>query len=104
MPESLDYLRNRFIHRIEKIHDYVQIYFDDGSVLNIFNDFSIGCSKFGDLIGCEVVEIIINQSAIYISLGGFNPEVQHSPTRVNCTDEHNLPPLTARRAHNAGQS
>ena len=68
MPESLDYLRNRFIHRIEKIHDYVQIYFDDGSVLNIFNDFSIGCSKFGDLIGCEVVEIVINESDIYFSL------------------------------------
>ena len=44
------------------------------------------------------------ESIIKNKVGGFKPEVQHSSTRVNCTNEHHLPPLTARRAHNAGQS
>lgn len=68
MPESLDFLSNRFINKIEKVHDYVQIHFNDGSCLNIFNDFSVSCDQFGDLIGCEVVEIIIDESAISFSL------------------------------------
>lgn len=37
----LDVLNNKTITRVEVIHDYLQLYFADGSVLNIFNHFDL---------------------------------------------------------------
>lgn len=55
MSEILDRLLHRRILRVERVHDYMQIYFDDCSILNIFNTVRISGGQLGELTNCEIM-------------------------------------------------
>jgi len=41
MPNMLDQLNHKRIKSTKIFYDYIQIYFDDNSILNIYNSYSI---------------------------------------------------------------
>lgn len=39
--KSLFTLEGKKLNRIEKVHDYIQLYFADGSIVSIYNRYSL---------------------------------------------------------------
>lgn len=66
-------LKCRYIERAEKIHDYVQLRFDDRAILNVYNRFSIDDNPNGDLsslIGLMLTDTSSSDIAINLFLSG----------------------------------
>jgi len=57
MSTKLQELVNKHIKRAQKVHDYFQLYFVDGTILNIFNSYSIIDGSDMDLSGYEIVAV-----------------------------------------------
>lgn len=68
MPDVLNHLLHRRIRQAERVHDYAQIYFDDGAILNIFNSFSVAGGEVADLNGSEVIDVHSDEAAISLLL------------------------------------
>jgi hypothetical protein len=69
MQNVLGLLVGRKIQEAEKIHDYLQLWFDNGVLLNIFNVITvIGCmaDDFSQFVGCEVSSI--NESDVAVEI------------------------------------
>lgn len=81
MPEVIEQLLHRRIKKAERIHDYAQIYFDDGAVLNIFNSLSVTGGEFADLTGSEVIGVNSGEVAINLLLSNGRS------VRVGMTDD-----------------
>ena len=64
-PVSEKLLQKR-VTRFEHVHDYTQIYFHDGSVLNIFNAFTIKNGNPATLIEKSVAEVHSDLKSIKI--------------------------------------
>ena len=73
MKKKAEYqLIGRKIESANFIHDYLQIRFEDGSVMNIFNAIELSGFFAGDIsksIGCNIINFEGDDRAITISLG-----------------------------------
>lgn len=72
MSEVIEQLLHQRINKIEEIHDYVQIHFANGAILNIFNTFSVSGGELVDLIGSEISGVNTNEieANLLLSKGG----------------------------------
>jgi hypothetical protein len=61
-------LIGKHIDRIEKTHDYIQLFFAEGTVLNIFNLYSIVDASNQKLTGYEIAEVKQSTESIKIFL------------------------------------
>lgn len=57
-----------------RIHDYIQIRFETGGVLNIYNLFELaaptrGVARLEDLIGCSVSAALEHRNGIRLTIG-----------------------------------
>lgn len=69
MPNMLGYLMGRRIVKAKKVHDYLQLWLDNGALLNIFNLFTVSGSvtdDFSQLIGCEICSVVESNIAVEI--------------------------------------
>ena len=69
MPNILGLLVGRKIQKAEMIHDYLQLWFDNGSLLNIFNVFIVmgfEIRNLSEIVGCEVVTVDVGNAEIAI--------------------------------------
>lgn len=65
---ALDILIGLFVQRIEKVHDYVQVIFSDGTVLNIFNSYSYDGVSLLDISDVKVIKADELEEEININL------------------------------------
>lgn len=68
----LDGLLGQNLILVRKVHDYVQLQFGNGDLLNVFNEFSIegGCgSELVDLMGLNVNAVTIAHDEVCLKLG-----------------------------------
>jgi hypothetical protein len=73
MLDTFNLLMGRRIQKAEMVHDYLQLWFDNGVVLNIFNAFTlIGFVAYdlSQLVGCEVGSVVARDNAVEIVLMG----------------------------------
>jgi hypothetical protein len=49
------------VNKIEKVHDYLSIYFDNESILHIYNRVELSSQILEDYIGLELLEIQPNE-------------------------------------------
>ena len=72
MPNAVGLLRGLKIQKAEMVYDYLQLWFDNGVGLNIFNVFTVtgGCvaDNLSQLVGCEVCSVDISYIAVRIVL------------------------------------
>ncbi|MCZ8364626.1 MAG: hypothetical protein O9338_18255 [Microcystis sp. LE19-251.1A] len=57
---ELSFLKGKKIHVIRRVHDYIQILFSGGDILNIYNDTKIELNnniKIGDVIDADILSI-----------------------------------------------
>lgn len=73
MSSILGLLVGQKIQKTEKLYDYLQLWFDKGVLLSIFNIFTmIGCepNTVSQLVGCEVTSINESDEVIEFVLTG----------------------------------
>jgi hypothetical protein len=71
MSTALEDLIGNSITKASSIHDYFQIFFENGSILNIYNPFLFQPTvKFSELIGRKIIEVKISQSHFLFSISG----------------------------------
>jgi hypothetical protein len=69
MLDTSKLLIGRRIQKVEKVHDYLQLCFDNAAVLNIFNAFTlIGAHDLSELVDCEVASVVARDTAVEIVL------------------------------------
>jgi len=68
MSESLEFLVDKQIDRAEIIHDYLQLFFVDGTILNILNFYSIDGALDPRLAGYELAVVQQNEKEVTLSL------------------------------------
>jgi hypothetical protein len=68
MSEKLKQFINKRIERMEIIHDYVQLFFTDGAILNIFNPYSIIGVRDPKIVGYGITAVKQDQEAITLFL------------------------------------
>lgn len=84
MPNALDIMVGQKLHKVARVHDYIQLWFDSGAVLNIFNSFTlVGCTDqdVTQLVGAEVMRI--EASEAYVGIFFMNEK----SIRVAITDD-----------------
>jgi hypothetical protein len=67
MRNMLGLLVGRKIVRAEKVHDYLQLWFDNGALLNIFNLFTVSnglAEGYSLLIECEISSVGVSDEAV----------------------------------------
>lgn len=65
---ALHILIGLFIKHIESIHDYIQIVFADGTVLNIFNSYSYDGASLFDVSNLKVIDVSELEKVVTIKL------------------------------------
>jgi len=66
---TLDSLIGRRIVEVAFIHEYIQLWLDDQSVLNVYNRWKIvGRSHIGNLVSCVIVSIEEAAATLKISV------------------------------------
>ena len=68
MTNKAELLIDKMIERTEIIHDYIQLLFSDGSILNIFNAYSITDASESTLIGYEINAVKQEKEALSLFL------------------------------------
>ena len=72
MEVDLSFLLNKYIERAELTHDYLQLFFVDSSILNIFNSYRLDSElekiKSSRLVGLQILE---NNIDIKLSCGAI---------------------------------
>ena len=67
---TLQILIGLFIKKVESIHDYVQIQFSDGTILNVYNHHQYNAGPPKAIKGKKVVSVEEGESKITISFEG----------------------------------
>lgn len=73
MKTAFDVLVGLTLLRVERIHDYIQFHFDNGGVLNIFNEFTISGFISGNLseaVGSRVLSVRHSETAVELDICG----------------------------------
>ncbi|MCP5013379.1 MAG: hypothetical protein GY942_25675 [Aestuariibacter sp.] len=65
---ALHILIGLFIKHIESIHDYIQIVFADGTVLNIFNTYSYDGASLFNVSDVKVIDVDELEEIVNIKL------------------------------------
>ena len=70
MANIFDPLVGSKISSVEMVHDYLQLYFENGEILNIYNKYTLSnCDelKLLMLVGCKISNIVVNDIEVTIS-------------------------------------
>lgn len=73
MSDALEGLCGRKIQKIEYIHDYVQLIFDGGEILNIFNALTVqGCppEDLSQFLGSELCFVSVSKNSVSFVFNG----------------------------------
>ena len=74
MTSALEPLLGKCITSADAVHDYIQLRFESGDVLNVFNEYCLegdGAYDLRDLVGLCVKEVSEQTQKVLIDLGGL---------------------------------
>lgn len=75
MSQILSKLVHRHVEQVRHVHDYVQLRFDDGAILNVFNSATVSGGRPDDLsslVGVEVAEVSSTNTNVCLVMADGN--------------------------------
>lgn len=73
MQKMLDQLLGVKLSKAEVVHDYLQLRFENGVILNVFNAYStreFSIDDLSNIFGCDVCAIRIDETAVEFEFSG----------------------------------
>lgn len=71
MGSYLDYLVGSTVKNAIQVHDYHQLFFEEGAILNVYNDFEVsGDGRVSSLEGAKVEEVEDTEVAATLRFSG----------------------------------
>jgi hypothetical protein len=78
MDRVLDGLLGQSVSWADSVHDYVQLRFGNGDLLNVYNKFlvdGLGNPGLADLVGCVVEGVLADEGQVVLAFGAVSLRV-----------------------------